>query len=423
MIKNAKIKIVDNSDKLNIAADTIGRLSRAELALIMGNKNMLRTMSDARATGELDDIKAVVDDYNKKHPEMETTVYLGGAPWTWDRLKDAYKAKGMERKIGNAIAAITDPLMSLRREDHYQGIGDYVTLYAPDKNVLRHELGHALNRSKYKTGIGHTLAKALPDKAIEAALAHGIGRNVKFKPTQFLEESNASLNGLRSIDDDNITEKRLGAAALGAALGTYGSGLVTGLGRLINPELTAKIRNKLLPSFDVPIYTKTVDKLKARSDAFMQKLEETAQNTLAPDKLKDFNNSFPTLKYIYTWLKDSIPRQYTLPGPAMLGAGLTGLAGYLLSGTDWFKNLVSNKKFVDTEAEKVGSLKQGQMEANAAMIKEIAGQGDMERVAPGIDPEVVSAIASILAMEGNGDSQEDMEALLKDNPEIIEEML
>jgi hypothetical protein len=63
------------------------------------------------------------------------------------------------------------------------------------------------------------------------------------------------------------------------------------------------------------------------------------------------------------------------------------------------------------------------MEANAAMIKEIAGQGDMERVAPGIDPEVVSAIASILAMDGNGDSQEDMEALLKDNPEIIEEML
>ena len=47
----------------------------------------------------------------------------------------------------------------------------------------------------------------------------------------------------------------------------------------------------------------------------------------------------------------------------------------------------------------------------------------MERVAPGIDPEVVSAIASILAMDGNGDSQEDMEALLKDNPEIIEEML
>lgn len=72
---------------------------------------------------------------------------------------------------------------------------------------------------------------------------------------------------------------------------------------------------------------------------------------------------------------------------------------------------------------KISSLKHGQMEANAAMIKEIAGQGDMERVAPGIDPEVISAIASILAMDGNGDSQEDMEALLKDNPEIIEEML
>lgn len=406
MRKTANIEVVDNSKTFNPISDTLGYLSRTintlQLPFIGGNKRW----STANADGTKELLLKAIEDYDKTYPNLNTKVYLGGGPTIKDRISDARKLLGPARDFrdhkfkkimswGLAAPSIYNDInAAANAADHYSPGLDTITIFNPTDPTLRHELGHAADI----TARGRN--RVMAESYVGGLLENLLGIN----PVMLKDEYAASRNALISAGPEASKKQlqRIGRE-LGAAFGTYGAYTARGLANKYIPK-DSRYRKYYDKLTHLPINIPGADKLNNALDA---KIDSA---------IMDINRR-AALKEVTKRLTHPIV-DVTTP----LGALAGGAIGHFLGGSKWARNL-ANGRGVHLPFLKFGSLKHGQMEANAAMIKEIAGQGDMERVAPGIDPEVVSAIASILAMDGNGDSQEDMEALLKDNPEIIEEML
>ena len=428
MKKQAKIRVVDYSnnspENISPVSDTVGKLNAISNAVALWDVAPMKTWASAKEDGTYDKILGAIKDYEKAYPDLNTTVYLGASPHYSDRLKDAFdpeSGKSIVERISNVlkpVAYLSDVGSAATHNDHYDPLSDSISVYSPEESTIRHELGHALDRHQNygNSGLSFGIFNAWAD-----SMANNIARDITGKdgvmitgPATMLTEMVASSNALNSISPkgkDAATNKKAISTALGAALGTYAAGAGLSALSYINPSLTKSIAKFLSPEIKIPGVTKALRNLK--------------------HGIIDAVDGIPIIGGMIETVLRKTPDSIQIPGVSMLGSAIGGLLGHAAGNFDVpaaIADTVNSRLFEDKEdqvkaLEKTSGFKRGQMEANAAMIKEIAGQGDMERVAPGIDPEVISAIASILTMDGNGDSQEDMEALLKDNPELVEALV
>ena len=428
MKKQAKIRVVDYSDNspenISPISDTVGKINAINNAMLLWDTAPMKTWASAKEDGTYDKILGAIKDYEKAYPDLNTTVYLGASPHYHDRLKDAFdpaSGKSIVERIANILkpaVLMTDVTHAANHSDHYDPIADTISVYSPEESTVRHELGHALDRHQNYGGSG--LAMGIMPSIVDdtvANIAYDITGNDGFMftgPGTLLSEMVASSNALKSIGPkgkDVATNKKAISTALGAALGTYAAGAGLSALSYLNPGVARSLGNFLSPEIKIPGVTKALRKLKRG--------------------IGDIVDGIPIVGGLVEKVLENTPDSIQIPGVPMVGSAIGGLLGHAIGNFDApaaIADTVSSRLFKSKEdqmkaLEKTSGFKRGQMEANAAMIKEIAGQGDMERVAPGIDPEVISAIASILTMDGNGDSQEDMEALLKDNPELVEELV
>lgn len=428
MKKQAKIRVVDYSDNspenISPVSDTVGKLNAISNAVALWDITPMKTWASAKEDGTYDKILEAIKDYEKAYPDLNTTVYLGASPHYHDRLKDAFdpeSGKSIVERISNIlkpVAYLTDVGYAATHSDHYDPLSDSISVYSPEESTIRHELGHALDRHQNygNSGLAFGIVNSWADN-LAGNIAQDITGNdgvMITGPATMLTEMVASSNALNSINPkgkDAATNKKAISTALGAALGTYAAGAGLSALSYINPHLTSSIAKFLSPEIKIPGVTKALRNLK--------------------HGIIDAVDGIPVIGGMIETVLRNTPDSIQIPGVPMVGSAIGGLLGHAVGNFDVpaaIADTVNSRLFKDKEdqmkaLEKTSGFKRGQMEANAAMIKEIAGQGDMERVAPGIDPEVISAIASILTMDGNGDSQEDMEALLKDNPELVKELV
>lgn len=428
MKKQAKIRVVDYSDNspenISPISDTIGKLNSIRNAMLLWNTAPMKTWASAKEDGTYDKIIGAIKDYEKAYPDLNTTVYLGASPHYHDRLKDAFdpdSGKSIMERISNVLLPpllMSDVGAAAAHSDHYNLLADSISVYSPEESTIRHELGHALDRHQNYGGSGLAMT-AMTDivnrTAAEVAKQVTGNNGTMFTgPGTLLSEMVASSNALNSIDPkgkDVATDKKAISTALGAAIGTYAAGAGLSAMSYLNPRLADSLKNFLSPNIKIPGITRALRKIKRGIGSAV--------------------DGIPVIDRMVKTILGNTPDSIRIPGVPMIGSAIGGLLGHAIGNFDApaaIADTVSSRLFKSKEdqvkaLEKTSGFKRGQMEANAAMIKEITGQGDMERVAPGIDPEVISAIASILTMDGNGDSQEDMEALLKDNPELVEELV
>jgi len=428
MKKQAKIRVVDYSDNspenISPISDTIGKLNSIRNAMLLWDTAPMKTWASAKEDGTYDKIIGAIKDYEKAYPDLNTTVYLGASPHYHDRLKDAFdpdSGKSIMERISNVLLPpilMSDVGAAAAHSDHYNPFADSISVYSPEESTIRHELGHALDRHQNYGGSGlamNTMTGIVNRAAAEVAEQITGNNGTMFTgPGTLLSEMVASSNALNSIDPkgkDVATDKKAISTALGAAIGTYAAGAGLSAMSYLNPRLADSLKNFLSPNIKIPGVTRALRKIKRGIGGAV--------------------DGIPIIDRMVKTILGNTPDSIRIPGVSMVGSAIGGLLGHAIGNFDApaaIADTVSSRLFKSKEdqmkaLEKTSGFKRGQMEANAAMIKEIAGQGDMERVAPGIDPEVISAIASILTMDGNGDSQEDMEALLKDNPELVEELV
>lgn len=428
MKKHAKIRVVDYSDNnlenISPVSDTVGKLNSISNAMALWDTAPMKSWASAKEDGTYDKILEAIKDYEKAYPDLNTTVYLGASPHYHDRLKDAFdpeSGKSIVERISNVLKPVvylSDVGHAATHSDHYDPVSDSISVYSPEESTIRHELGHALDRHQNygNSGLAFGIVNTWADNLV-GNIAHGITGNDGFMltgPATMLAETVASSNALNSIDPkgkDVATNKKAISTALGAALGTYAAGAGLSALSYASPQLARSLAKFLSPEIKIPGVTKA-----------LRKLKRGIENAV---------DGIPILGGMVETVLERTPDSIRIPGVAMAGSAVGGLLGHAVGNFDVpaaIADTLNSRLFQSKEdqvkaLEKTSGFKRGQMEANAAMIKEIAGQGDMERVAPGIDPEVISAIASILTMDGNGDSKEDMEALLKDNPELVEALV
>lgn len=256
--RKSNITVIDNSERFSPLSDTLGYLNRAgHLTIGMGPDVGSKTWSAAREDGTLDKMKKVIEQYGKDHPDLNTIVYLGGSPWPWERLDDIYKRsissamtqakdskKGIINKTFNALAeagkgiwAFTqlpiDVDASMNASDHYMPLTDTLTVFTPDEDILRHELGHATSTTETYGNIPHLVV--LPRQIEDNLIGNLTGGRLAGAPiTTLLEEMTASGNASKNLSNFKGTakEKSDQASKLLGALGSYTGGAAALLGSI-----------------------------------------------------------------------------------------------------------------------------------------------------------------------------------------------
>lgn len=214
--------------------DTIGQLSRPAQALMFLDDAPVTNWNTAKKNGIIEKLEAVVDAYKKVDPDLDVDIYYGSNP-TADDIIDSIK-QDHSSVLGQLIAAPLGYLpASLMRSDNFNPLARSITLFNPSPEILRHELGHALdNKRNYADSAWRLPLLRNLDNLIT-------GQSGVPGPITLLQEGMATKNGLDSLGDD---EKAKYLKITGGGFGSYaGIGLGGLLGYLIgkgNPLTATK---------------------------------------------------------------------------------------------------------------------------------------------------------------------------------------
>lgn len=220
-------QVFDRKNTLaGIVGATAGRLNGLQGALMLAPTNpgkMLRDPNFAEAQRVFEEMRA-------KHPDAlkNTVVQVGGHD-----LKESFKRTWNNKNIAPGLrhlAAATEPIIggisAWNRADHYNPWSDTVTVYSQSPEILRHEIGHAIdfnNKRVAMEGKGR-VAKALAGLAPAAYM----GASIALPGGTLLTEAQATRHALNSVKGDPEREAETWKM-LAPAYGSYAGGAAAAL--------------------------------------------------------------------------------------------------------------------------------------------------------------------------------------------------
>ena len=244
--KTAEIKIVDNTKRFDILTDTIGQLDRPVHALLTQSEDPIRSFTDK----DVDNLKRVAEEFADKFPDnKDVTVYIGDSPNLLESVSDiTSNSNSVTDAITKTLSIPGNLITKLTRSSNFDPLTRSVTIFQPSEPTLRHELGHAEVNSK--------LFNKNPVIDMGSRLVARSLTGLSPDPLTMAEEIMATGTAGKSVlDTDMHTKKRIGRV-LGAALGTYGGGLTSGL---VNKFVSADTLKNKYPLIDKFLNTSLFD--------------------------------------------------------------------------------------------------------------------------------------------------------------------
>ena len=352
--KNAKINLFDRTTGFSPLSDTLGQLTRPIQALNFMDIQPITNWSTAKAQGIEDQLQQVADDYEAMDPDLDVNVYYGSSPSLEDTVRSAFSKD--RNLFANLLSVPVDVVTAAMRADHFDPLKKSVSLFNPSPEILRHELGHALDMKKT-----YMDSKAL--NYIARAAASNLG--IFGQPIILGDEFRATKNGLESMGPDADPSRYL--KMTGGGFGSYMGGA---LGSLIGYLASKKMINASPKTLNPWI----------NSAPLLGSLGGAGLGYLTGSILNSYRN--PKI--------EEPPTTKVLPEPA--------------SETPEAVNDIPEVKAASFRSS-LPLFKQAEREANAAMMKELQAEGNMEPAIAGmdpeeIDPEVAAAINEILMQLG-----------------------